>query len=210
METDAQEKRGLTRGQGAVLLVLIVAIAGVYVLVALALRGRGAASSGPVQTARPAPVALSEAQVQAGEWAAGWQADAQLVGVTGGWQAGGSDGATLYPSAWTFSYYSAGAGSVQIVTVEQDGTSALRQMPAHQAPVAVEADWGFVSEDMLLTFVAHGGQAFLADHPQASLRAQLSGREGGRSIWYVSAIDPVAGASLQVKIDALSREVLND
>jgi hypothetical protein len=208
--TDAQEKRGLTRGQGAALIVLIVAIAGVYVLIALALRGRGAASSGPVQPAGPAPVALSEAQARAREWAAGWQADAQLVGVTGGWQLDGVDGARLYPSAWTFSYYSAGAGSVQIVTVEQDGTSALRQMPVPQRPVPVEADWGFVSEDMLLTFMAHGGQGFLDDHPQASLRAQLSGREGGRSIWYLSAIDPAAGASLQVQIDALSREVLAD
>jgi len=207
LETDAQEKRGLTRGQGAALIVLIVAIAGVYVLIALALRGRGGASSGPVQPARPAPVVLPDAQARAREWAAGWQTDAQLVGVTGGWQRAG---ARLYPSAWTFNYFSARTGAVQIVTVAQDGTSALRQLPARQAPVPVEADWGFVSDDMLLTFMAHGGQGFLSDHPQASLRTQLSGREGGRSIWTMSAIDPVASASLQVKIDALSREVLTD
>jgi hypothetical protein len=88
--------------------------------------------------------------------------------------------------------------------------NAVRQMPVRQAPVPVEADWGFVSQDMLLTFMAKGGQAFLTDHPQASLRAQLSGREGGRPVWYLSAVDPQVGASLQIKIDALSREVLAD
>ena len=61
---------------------------------------------------------------------------------------------------------------------------------------------------MLLTFMAHGGEAFLAAHEQASVRVQLSAREGGRSIWYLNAVDAAAGASFQVKIDALSREVV--
>jgi hypothetical protein len=208
LETGKQEKRGLTRGQGAILVVLIVAIGGVYALVAVMFRGRGIGTAVTTAPTRPAPVPLSEASVQAGEWAARWQGDAQLTGVTSGWQAGGPDGATLYQLEWTFSYYSATAGVLRLVMVDRQGAHAMQQLPVRQAPAPVEADWNYDSEDMLLTFMAHGGQAFLEDHSQASVRLQLSGREGGRPAWYVSAIDPQAGASLQVKIDAMSREVI--
>jgi hypothetical protein len=206
--TGTREKKVLTRGQGTILVVLIVAIAGVYALVALMLRGRDAGPTVAAVPTRPVPVPLSEASAKAGEWAVGWQADAQLVGVTSGWQAGGPSGATLYQSEWTFSYYSAAAGALQIVMVDRQGVSPMQQLPARQAPAPVEADWSFTSDDMLLTFMAHGGQAFLDDHPRASLRLQLSAREGGRPAWYLSAIDPQAGTSLQVRIDALSREVI--
>jgi hypothetical protein len=208
LETDAQGKKGLTRGQGTILVVLVLAIAGVYALVALMLRGRDAGPTIATAPTRPAPVPLSEASAKAREWAAAWQADAQLVGVTSGWQAAGPDGATLYQSEWTFSYYSAAAGLLQIVMVDRQGVRTMQQLPARQAPAPVEADWSFTSDDMLLTFMAHGGQAFLDDHPRASLRLQLSAREGGSPAWYLSAIDPQVGASLQVRIDALSREVI--
>ena len=224
MAQEGEAKRGLTAGQVAALLALIVAIAAVYALVVAAVRGRGARgdagrgaepaiATGPVVATGPTrapPLPLAEAEALAREWAAGWQADAQLVGATSGWETGGADGTTRYQTDWTFRYHSAAAGALQVVMVDGQGASAAGQLPARGAPVAVEADWEFVAEDMLLTFLAHGGQGFLRDHPQADVRLQLSGREGGRATWYVSAIDPAAGASLQVKIDALSREVLRD
>ena len=214
MAQEGEAKRGLTAGQGAVLLALVVAIAAVYALVVAAVRGRGAGrgAESAIATAptRPAPLPLAEAEALARAWAAGWQADAQLVGATSGWETGGADGTTRYQTEWTFRYHSAAAGALQVVMVDGQGVSAVGQLPARGAPAPVEADWEFVAEDMLLTFLAHGGQGFLRDHPQADVRLQLSGREGGRATWYVSAIDPAAGAALQVKIDALSREVLRD
>ncbi|MBN1642891.1 MAG: hypothetical protein JXA09_16765 [Anaerolineae bacterium] len=209
-ETEAQEERGLTRRQVTILVVLVLAIVTVYALLATMGQERGVGPRGATVLIGPEPVLLSEAHVRAEEVALGWQADAELTGATTGWQGDEQGGRTLRQSAWTFRYYSPGARALQIVSVEPGGASALRQLPVDSAPAAVEADWDFTGEPMLLTFLAHGGQAFLAEHPRASVRAQLSAREGDRSIWYLTAIDPPAGASHQVKIDALSREVVTD
>ena len=208
MATNERKGQGLTRTQVAVLALLVVVIAGVYALVVVYVRRGRTKPAPPVVRTGSAPVPLPEAHDRAMGFALGWQADATLVGVTGGWDLNGPDAAASEQSEWVFRYYSPSAKALQIVLVAIEGTSALHQVPVHEAPLPVEADWQFLGGDMLLTFLAYGGEAFLADHAQASLRVQLSARESGRSIWYVSAIDAASGTSFQVQIDALSREVL--
>jgi hypothetical protein len=190
-----------------ILAVLVVAVAGVYTLVVVLSRQR-AAAPGPAPQSAPAVVELSEAHSRAQAYAAGWQGDARLVGVTGGWHGIGADLSALSQSSWAFRYYSADARALQVVSVESGGISVLPEVPVRQALSPVEADWSFRGRDILITYLAHGGEAFLADHPQATVRAQLSARQGGRSIWYLSAVDAAAGASHQVRVDALSRRVI--
>jgi len=61
---------------------------------------------------------------------------------------------------------------------------------------------------LILTFMGHGGQDFMAFHPGANVHVQLKGEGENRPIWYVSAVDPVARQSLIIGIDAFSREVV--
>jgi hypothetical protein len=152
---------------------------------------------------------LQVAYEKAEKSASRWQPDAQLVGVTTWWHLSGNDALTLYRPAWSFSFYSPATHEVQVVKVDREGAQAVRESRVGVAPAPVEADWAFDSNDLLLTFMAYGGEDFLGEHASANIHFRLSGQEGGRSIWYLSAIDPVSRQSFTLSVDALSREVVS-
>ncbi len=64
------------------------------------------------------------------------------------------------------------------------------------------------SKELLLTFLSYGGEAFLSTHPGANIHLQLKTDETGRSIWSITAIDPIQRESLLVRIDARTRQVV--
>jgi hypothetical protein len=150
---------------------------------------------------------LQTAHDQAQALAADWHADAELVGVTTSWQMAAGDRLTLYRPAWSFSFYAPGAKQSLVVTVDGAGAQAGRQVSMPSAPSRVEADWQMDSDELLLTLMAHGGEDFFKEHSQVNIHAQLKAQEAGRSLWYLTALDPVTRQSLTVTVDARTRQV---
>jgi hypothetical protein len=151
---------------------------------------------------------LKAARDRARALAVGWQPDVQLVGVTTSWQMASGDRLTLYRPAWSFSFYSPAAGQMQIVAVDMDGALATRQVPVHAAPASVDSDWELDSDELILTFLASGGEDFVRTHSRVNIHFRLA-EDSGRSVWYLTGVDPVARQSLTVRVDALSRQIIS-
>lgn len=202
-------RQRFSRQQVWILMGLSVLILGVYGVLGALILHRGSRPTQDVAvSAVGRQVELRTAYEQARTLASSWQSDAQLVGATTSWQLAAGDSLTLSRPAWSFSFYSPAARQVQIVTVNVDGAQANRQIPVRVAPSNVEADWDLDSGDLLLIFMAYGGKDFMKRHSRVNIHFQLKGESMGRSIWYLTAIDPVARESFTVSVDALSRQVL--
>ena len=154
------------------------------------------------------PLELHGSYEKALALASSWQSDAQLVGATTAWQMAAGDQLSLRRPSWSFSFYSPAARQVKLVTVDQQGAQGGRQQPSATAPQGVNPDWRMGSEDLLLTFLSYGGQAFIDEHPNANIHFQLKTDGAERSIWYITCLDPVARQSLLVGVDAHSRQVI--
>ena len=161
----------------------------------------------PNTTASP-PFSLQEAYSKSYEAASSWQSDVYLVSVTTSWRLTPQDDLTLYRSIWTFSFYSPSAGKAQTITFDPQGAQAGGIRSVDKPPYRAEADWSLNSDDLLSIFLGYGREEFVVDHANVNIHLQLTGKEDGRSIWYMTAIDPVARQSLVVGIDANSREVV--
>lgn len=220
MENTAAKKR-FSRGQLNVLAALVIVTLGVYgALAVFFARQKPVPTSIAVEPAGEGRLELGVAHEKAQAWAVGWQSDAQLVGAVTRWQLTGGDRLTSYWPSWSFSFYSPAAGQVQTLTVDQAGAQPVRQVSVGKAPVPVKADWSLDSDDLLSTFMAHGGDQFIREHAHVNLHLCLSGQDVGRPadtvrpadalrpIWYLSAIDPEARRSFVVGVDALSRQVV--
>jgi len=155
-----------------------------------------------------AAVELRTAYEQASALASGWQSDATLVGVTTSWQLASGDRLTLHRPVWSFSFHSPLAHQVQVIVVDESGAQAGPRQSAWKAPRSVMADWSLDSEDLLLTLLSYGGEAFISAHPSANIHLQLRAGGADRSIWYITAVDPVARQSLVVGVDAQTRQVV--
>jgi hypothetical protein len=207
-----QRARGCAgrRWQVWTLMILALLVVGIYGALGLIFTRHPDVPLPTVQAATTdeATLTLQRAQQQALLEAGSWQPDAQLVGATTSWRLTAGDRLTLSRPAWSFSFYSPAASQVQIVTVTQEGAQAGRTTPVNVAPVPVEANWSLDSSDLLLTFMACGGEDFLKSHSHVNIHFQLKSEDAGQSIWYMTAIDPVAQQSLTVGMDALSRQVV--
>ncbi len=151
---------------------------------------------------------LQTAHRQALTLALVWQPDAQLVGATASWQLASGDHLTLHQPAWSFSFYSPAAREVQVMTVDQRGAQAGPQQRVDIAPQYARLDWNLGGDDLLLTFLGYGGEEFIGAHPGANVHLQLKGEDDVSSVWYITAIDPLARQSLTVGVDALSRQMI--
>jgi hypothetical protein len=200
------EKRGFSRQQKLM-------IAGVFIINlclygGMFLLANGVSANTSAKLAVGQKLELQAAHAQALAVALSWQPDAELVGATTSWQLAGGDRLTLHRPAWSFSFYSPAARQVQVVTVDQQGAQAGPQQTVDIPPQRAGLDWHLDSDDLLLTFLSYGGQAFINAHPNANVHVQLKGEGIGRSVWYITAVDPVARQSLFVGVDALSRQVV--
>ena len=198
---------GFTRGQSFLLAVLVAVTVAVYGMLAVALVKERVAPMPVVQaSAASGSLTLDRARSVATDLAVGSRADAYLVGATATWRLAGGDRLTLYRPAWAFRFYSPSAHRVQVVTVDQDGGRVERSVPVHTPPQRVDADWSLGAGDLLLIWMAHGGEEFMRDNAHVNIHCQLTA-EGGRPIWQVIALDPATRRSLVVRIDALTRQV---
>ncbi len=151
---------------------------------------------------------LQTAHRQALILALAWQPDAHLVGATASWQLAAGDHLTLHQPAWSFSFYSPATRKVQVVTVDQRGAQTGPQQLVDIAPQYARSDWNLGGDDLLLTFLGYGGEEIIGAHPGANVHLQLKGEDDVRSVWYITAIDPVERQSLIVGVDALSRQIV--
>jgi hypothetical protein len=210
MAENTQNRQLFNRCQVAILVGLVVITLCVYGVVAVSLFGQERTPTRIItEPPKGSKLELQPAREKAQALAWEWQPDAQLVSVVTWWQLTGDDRLTLYRPSWSFSFYSPAADQVQIVTVDQKSARAIRQISVSKAPVPVEADWSLDSDDLLLTFMAYGGEEFMREHPQVNLHFHLSGQDAERPTWYLSAIDPQARQSFMVSVDALSRQVVS-
>lgn len=202
-----EAKQLLSRPQKIILAVLI----GVNLLILGAVwflsTGNGTGSSPPASAADEA-VALGSAYEQALAQALRWQADVQVVSAATSWRLAAGDSLTLHRPTWSFSFYSPTVRRVHIVNVDQGRAQAGPVRPVGRAPQPVAPDWSLDSDELLLTFLGHGGEAFLGAHAGANIHLQLQGEGPGRSVWYITAVDPVERASLLVGVDARTRQVV--
>jgi hypothetical protein len=56
--------------------------------------------------------------------------------------------------------------------------------------------------------MGHGGETFLAAHPDANIHAHLVADGPGGALWTLTAVEPVTGQSLMVGVDAHTRQVV--
>ena len=204
---ETPKKRGFGQRQKILLLGVVVINLGIYGMMFLLSSGGGSGTNAPTPT-EGKPLELQTVYEQALTTAFNWQADAHLVGATTSWQLGSGDRLTLFRSAWSFSFYSPSARRVQVVAVDRAGAQLGPQQVMDIAPQRVGLDWHLDSDDLLLTFLSYGGQEFMGAHPNANVHLQLKETNDGLSIWYITAVDPVARQSLLVGVDARSRQVV--
>jgi hypothetical protein len=201
--------KGLSPWQKRLLVVVLVVNLGLYGAVWFLNQDTSSGrSSQKANVAVGERLALRDAYAQALALALDWQADAQLVGAAASWQMASGDSLTLNRAAWSFRFFSPTVHQIQIVEVDPRGAQAGRQQPVKEAPQAVVPDWSLGSDELLLTFLTVGGRDFIATHPGANVHLQLKGEEGNRSVWYITAVDPVATGSLIVGVDANTRQVV--
>jgi hypothetical protein len=203
----AQTKRGFSRWQKLMLLGMVAVNLCLFGAMFLISREGGTAPSEPELTVAE-PLEFQTAYQQALALASGWQPDVQLVGATTSWQLASGDRLTLHRQAWSFSFYSPVTRRIQMVTVDRNGARAGRQQSVSVAPRTVEPDWQLDSDDLLLTFLGYGGADFIGAHPSANVHLQLKGEGTGRSIWFITAVDPATRQTLVVPVDAHSRTVV--
>lgn len=205
---ESKTKQQFNRRQVVILLGIIVINLCLYGTMFVMSRGGKSTPRATTTVETGEPLELREFYKEAVALALGWQADAQLVSATTSWQLASGDRLTLQRPAWSFSFYSPSTNQVMVVTADQRGAQAGRQYSVSAAPQQVVSDWQLGSDDLLLTFLSYGGQDFLSTHPSANIHLQLKQDDEGRSVWYVTAVDPVARQSLIVGVDALSRQVV--
>jgi hypothetical protein len=204
----SETKWRLSRRQMILLLGLLVINVGIYGAMWL-LKPANTANRPPTTSLVSEDIQLGGAYKQALALALGWQADVQLSNVATSWQVANGERLSLHRSAWSFQFYSPSVGQVKLVTVDGKGAHAGPLRPVGTAPQQVFPDWTVDSDDLLLTFMSYGGRDFMSAHPGANVHLQLKGNDEGRSVWYVTAVDPLARESLLVGMDARTRQVVS-
>jgi hypothetical protein len=189
-------------------IIVIVVNVGLYGAIYVLSQQWDSARDAPRVMAAEQTLTLGAAYRQALALALGWQPDVQLSGATTTWSLANGDRLTLSRSTWSFSFYSPAARQIQVVTVDKAGAQAGRRRSVSAVPQPVNSDWNLDSDDLLLTFLSYGGQAFLGDHPGANVHVWLEAAEDGRSVWYMTAVDPVSRQSLFIGMDARSRQIV--
>lgn len=136
--------------------------------------------------------------------------DAQFVSATSQWEH--PDGETLLSGRgeWTFVFYDSAAKEALDVVVSEGAGRIVDRSRIWQAPevLAEEIVWRG-PRDAMAVFLAYGGEAFIAAHPEAIVSAHLGVSDAGRPVWTVSAINIADRDVLSVATDAETNQVLS-
>jgi hypothetical protein len=199
------------------LLVLAVAGLGIGYLLLLGyllwgnLLSPTAAATAVSPTPTPALIDLWEAYRQARAAAQAQAEDAQLVSASTQWQAVGEEALLAGVDDWSFVFYSPESGDSLDIIVSAGAAQVVNQTPVWVAPRGMaEGAWRAGPRDALLVFLAHGGRAFLDEHPLAVVDLHLAGSDQGGPVWAIVALDPEERSLLSLLLDAETRQVLSN
>ena len=158
---------------------------------------------------RTAIVAYAKAQQTAVEW----QPDAVLLNAQATWPQGTTVTDLLQgETTWGFTFYSAAAEKIAIVSVVEDTAVVVTEGPHQQeAPILSATGWNLDSKDAIEAFLAAGGNSFMETAGVSTLTMALFADDqerNGRMEWQISLFSLQSNQALTVRLDATSGEVL--
>lgn len=158
---------------------------------------------------RTAIVAYARAQQVAIEW----QPDAVLLNAQATWPQGSTvSDLRQGETTWGFTFYSAAAEKIAIVSVVEDTAVVVSEGPHKQeAPILSVTGWNLDSKDAIETFLSAGGNSFLENAGVSTLTMALYADDqerNGRMEWQISLFSLQTNQALTVRLDATSGEVL--
>lgn len=163
-----------------------------------------------VYNGRSAIVAYASAQ----KTAAAWQPDAQLITAQATWPQGSTaDQLRQGETSWGFTFYSPAAQQVAVFSVVEDEAALISQGDHQQTePLLSASGWNLDSQDAIETFLAGGGNTFLADSGVATLTMALLANDvegNGRLEWQLSLFSLQTGQAFTMRLDATSGDILS-
>lgn len=164
----------------------------------------------PEYDGRSAIVAYAAAQ----KTAAAWQQDAQLLTAQATWPQGATAAQLRQgETSWGFTFYAPSAQRIAVVSVVEDNATIVSEGDHQQAdPVLSVSGWNLDSQDAIETFLAGGGNTFLAEQGVSTLTMALLASDGegnGRLEWQISLFSLQSGEALTMRVDATSGEILS-
>ncbi|MCA9919261.1 MAG: hypothetical protein KC445_14980 [Anaerolineales bacterium] len=143
-----------------------------------------------------------------------WQADAQILTAQATWPQGATaqelrEGET----SWGFTFYAPSAQKIAVFSVVED-TAVLVSQGEHQQtePLLSASGWNLDSDEAVETFLAGGGNRFLADNGVSTLTMSLLAsdvEENGRLEWQIALFSHQTGQAFTMRLDATSGEILS-
>ena len=163
----------------------------------------------PEYDGRSAIVAYAAAQ----KTAAAWQPDAQLLTAQATWPQGATaDQLRRGEESWGFTFYAPAAQRIAVFSVVDDDVSLISEGDHEQTdPLLSASGWNLDSQDAIETFLAGGGNTFLAEQGVSTMIMALmaSDIEGnGRLEWQLSLFSLQTGLAFTMRLDATSGEIL--
>ena len=158
---------------------------------------------------RTAMVAYAAAQKTAAEW----HTDAALLNAQATWP----QGATVTElrqgeTTWGFTFYSAQAQQIAVLSVVEDTAVIVSEGPHQQEnPVLLATGWNVDSKEAIETLLSNGGYSFLENSGVATLTMALFAddqEKNGRMEWQLSLFSLQSNQALTVRLDATSGEIL--
>jgi hypothetical protein len=212
-----------SRREWIVVLILVLVVVGVYGALLLLLVG----SDTSIPFLRPAPssslagnqphptppwelLTAKEAYPQAEKVAREWRSDARLSGATAAWNRPAAAELTTGRTAWGFSFVSPSAEEMAIVTVTGQQVERIQAQPVSKVQELLDAaGWQVDSPQAARTFLEHGGEGFLRDHPDSDIHLRLSTRaKEGTILWLAIGLSADGQSSTFLQMDAISGRVL--
>ena len=115
-------------------------------------------------------------------------------------------------TTWGFTFYSAQAQQIAILSVVEDTAVVVSEGPHQQEnPVLSATGWNVDSKEAIETLLANGGYSFLENSGVATLTMALFAddqEKNGRMEWQLSLFSLQSNQALTVRLDATSGEVL--
>lgn len=211
-------------GLGIVLVILLIVVAVFSVLLWFnpnsAAQVAGTPSSATVVAARgnqiaPTPIFAGQtarvAFVAAQSTATTWQSDATLLNASATWPQGANATDLLTgETTWSFTFYSPQAGQTALISVVENEAELLSTSDYQPTSAVLNAaGWQLDSKDVIEQFLNQGGEQFISSNGVTTLTTMLTtNNEANRIEWFISLFGDQTGASMSMRIDATSGEIL--
>jgi len=157
----------------------------------------------------PPPIELRYAYEAALGVARGYAEDAQIISASTSWHDTNRETLLAGASAWSFVFYAPTDRQALDIVVDSGGASLVKATRVWEVPPLItRGAWHSELKEVVLVFLAYGGEEFLAAHPHAQTDLHLGPDSEGRTVWSIVAFDNKEKALCSVTIDAATRHVI--